>query len=202
LYVRLTARPVGVVAAIAESGEPVYVCARLLNTTVAGACATVSVVVGVDAEANPLLLVYAAEIVWVPTVRPVSEVVATPLTTLTLIVLLSTVKTTVPAGVTDGPETVALIATDCPYTGDAGEKAPSVIVAVGGTVGPVSTSCTADGVESAAFVRLPLNVAVSVGLAKVVGVKEAVNEQAPPTATEEGSGPARVQSVDPEAVRL
>lgn len=73
---------------------------------------TVNCTAGVDAEVYPLLLVYAAETVCVPTLRPVSVVVATPLTRLTGIVEVSTVNTTVPAGVTVEPETVALTVTD------------------------------------------------------------------------------------------
>ena len=43
-----------------------------------------------------------------PTLRPVRAVVAIPAITVTLVVEPSTVKTTAPAGVRDGPETVAL----------------------------------------------------------------------------------------------
>ena len=75
------------------------------------ALAIVKVVVGVAAEANPLLLVYAAETLCVPALRPVRLTVATPLTRLAVVVELSTVKTTVPAGVSDEPETVALTVT-------------------------------------------------------------------------------------------
>ena len=87
------------------------VCERLLKVTVATACPTVKVVADVVAEANPLLLVYAAEIVCVPTLRPVSVAVATPPITAAVVVELSTVNTTVPAGVSDAPETVALTVT-------------------------------------------------------------------------------------------
>ena len=111
MYVKFTVNPVGIVVAVAESGDPVYVCARLLSVTVAVACDTVSVTADVVAELNPLLLVYAAEIVCVPAVRPVSVAVATPPVSATDIVELSTVNTTIPAGVTTGPETVALTVT-------------------------------------------------------------------------------------------
>jgi hypothetical protein len=47
-----------------------------------------------------------------------------------------------------------------------------------------------------------LNVAVSVGPEKVVGVNEAVNAQTPPTATAEGKVPVRVQSVEAAADKL
>jgi hypothetical protein len=55
--VRLTARPVGVVVAVVASGEPVYVCARLLSTTVAVAFSTVNVTGDVLEGRNPSLLV-------------------------------------------------------------------------------------------------------------------------------------------------
>jgi len=47
----------------------------------------------------------------VPALNPVRVAVATPPETVALIVELSTVKTTVPAGVIAGPETVALTVT-------------------------------------------------------------------------------------------
>jgi hypothetical protein len=142
----------------------------LFAVTVSRAFATVRVTAEVVAEVNPLLLVYAAETVCMPALSPVRVAVATPLTTVALIVELSTVKTTVPAGVIDGPETVALAVTVCPYTGDAGEKAPSTTVAVGAEAGAVSTSCTDDGVDKAALTKLPLKVAVSVVVRNVVGL--------------------------------
>lgn len=89
---------------IAEVGETVV--------TVGTGWPTVSVTDEVDDGANPLVLVYAAEIVCVPAVSPVSVAVATPLTRLMDMVAASTVNTTVPAGVTPAPETVALTVTD------------------------------------------------------------------------------------------
>ena len=62
-------------------------------------------------EANPLLLVYVAEIVCVPTLRPVSVAVATPEERVAVVGEPSTVNTTVPVGVSDGLETVALTVT-------------------------------------------------------------------------------------------
>ena len=106
-----------------------------------------------------------------------------------------------PAGVTDGPETVAVAVTVWPYTGDAGRKL-SAIVDAGGVAGPVSVSCTAGGVDKAALARFPLKVAVSVVVTKVVGVYVAVNAQTPPVARVEGKAPLSVQSVEAEAVRL
>jgi hypothetical protein len=76
------------------------------------------------------------------------------------------------------------------------------MVAVGDVDGPLRMSCTEEGVESAALVRLPLKVAVSVDLVTPAGVKDAVRAQTPPTASEEGRLPLNVQSEDAVAVRL
>jgi hypothetical protein len=75
-------------------------------------------------------------------------------------------------------------------------------VEAGAVVGPVINSCTEGGVESAAFAILPFKVAVSDGLANVVGVNEAVSAQTPPTATRDGKVPFNVQSVEAAAARL
>src|ERR1700735_5297026 len=106
----------------------------------------------------------------VPTLRPVSVVVATPAVRLAVVAEPSTVKATVPAGVSDGPETAALTVTVWPNTGNTGEMGLSTMVAVGGVAGPVSRSCKDDGVESEALARLPLKMPVSVVVANVVGV--------------------------------
>ena len=162
---------------------------------------TPSVTGEVDDGANPFVLVYAAETVCVPWVRPVSVAVATPLIKFADVVVASTVNTTDPVGVMAEPETVAVTVTDCPTMGAAGINGPSTIADAGATVGPVNKSCTDAGVESAAFAILPLNVAVSVGLTKVVGVNDAVTTQTPPTATVDGRVPFSVQSVEAAADR-
>ena len=126
-------------------------------------------------------------------------VVATPLIRLTDCVVVSTVNTTVPVGVIPAPETVALTVTDWPTIGAAGINGPSTIVDAGATDGPAINNCTDAGVESDAFVRLPLNVAVSIGPENVVGVNEAERAQTPPTATADGKVPVRVQSVEAAA---
>jgi hypothetical protein len=118
------------------------------------------------------------------------------------IVTPSTVKATVPVGVRTEPETVAVIVTVWPYTGDDGMDAPSAMVGVGGVVGPVKSNCKADGVERLALARLPLKVAVSVGFAKVVGVNVAVNVHVPPTTSAEGRAPLTVQSPEDAVERL
>jgi hypothetical protein len=176
---------------IADVGESVVI--------VGTSSPTVSVVTEVDDGANPLVLVYAAETECAPAVKPVSVVVATPFTKLTEVVVVSTVNTTVPVGVIPAPETVALTVTDWPTIGAAGTNGPSTVVDGGATDGPAINNCTDAGVESDAFVRLPLNVAVSVGPEKVVGVNEAVSAQTPPTATADGKVPMTVQSVEAAA---
>ena len=98
---------------------------------------------------------------------------ADPFVSATLYVLPSTVNTTVPAGVIVvpvAPVTVAVSVIVCPYTRDAGEKAPSVVVEEGAPAGPVSVSSTDDGALSAALDKLPLNTTVSVVLEYVAGV--------------------------------
>lgn len=160
---------------------------------------TVSVATEVDDGANPFVLVYAAETECAPAVNPLRVTVATPLTKLADCIVASTVNTTVPVGVIPAPETVALIVTDWPTIGAAGTNGPSTIADAGATDGPAINNCTDAGFESNAFVRLPLNVAVSIGPENVVGVNDAVSTQTPPTVTADGKVPVRVQSVDAAA---
>jgi hypothetical protein len=96
--------------------------------------------------------------------------VAVPLVRAALCVEASTVNTTAPAGGIEPPVTVALAVTVSPYTGEMGEKASSAMLAAGAVAGPVSTSCTEFGVESAALERLPFSITVSLVMAYVVGV--------------------------------
>jgi hypothetical protein len=66
-----------------------------------------------------------------PVERLVSERLATPLLRVTEVGEPSTVKTTVPAGVIAGPETVALRVTVWPYNGDGCETGESTMVDAG-----------------------------------------------------------------------
>ena len=145
---------------------------------------------------------YAADTLCEPAVRPVTSAVAAPLTSVALYVVVSTVKTTVPAGVTDEPVTVALSVTGWPNTGDAGEKVPRLIVEAGGVAGPVRVSCTEEGLDNDAFAKLPLNVTASVVVTKVVGVYAAESAQTPPIANVPAPLAFNVQSVEDVGVRL
>ena len=76
------------------------------------------------------------------------------------------------------------------------------MVDAGGAAGPVSVSCTADGVDRVALVRLPFKVAVSTVVRKVVGVYLAARVQTPPTARAEGRVLVKVQSLVAVPARL